>query len=106
MQLTNILVVALQLCIAAARPYPIPSTRSGDLPSAHARRAPSLILRASQQATGRGSNGAAQNGTTGGEAGTEEGEDNEVEIESEFGTAVRLEGGNLKQDVLFPAGVG
>lgn len=42
-------------------------------------------------------------GEEGGEA--EEGEENEVEIEAQFDEAVALEGGDIKQDTLFPTGV-
>lgn len=42
----------------------------------------------------------------GGEGGEgEEGEGNEVELEAAFGDTVALEGGDLKQDVLYPPSV-
>lgn len=45
-------------------------------------------------------------GGEGGEAGEgEEGAENEVELEAQFGDIVALEGGDLKQDVLYPPNV-
>lgn len=43
---------------------------------------------------------------TGGEAGGEaEGEENEIEQQGEFGASIALQGGDVKQDTLFPPGV-
>jgi hypothetical protein len=41
----------------------------------------------------------------GGEGGEGEGEENEVELEAQFDEAVALQGGDIKQDTLYPPGV-
>lgn len=107
MKLSCSLLIASQVLSVLALPAPNGAGRVAVVATSAATAVASTTAAADAAATTTAAAevGEGAGGEAGGEAGAEEGAENEVEVQAQFGEVVQLQGGDLKQDVLYPPGV-
>jgi hypothetical protein len=110
MKLSCSLLIAAQVLSVLALPAP---DRAGRVAVVATTGSATEVASATSPADAAASTSAAAEvgGGAGGEAGAGEGAgegegaENEVEVQAQFGEVVELQGGDLKQDILYPPGV-